>query len=113
MRTRSLLNQVLAVNAALVAVTALIATLLNANDIRGALLVGIAVVSAVMPTRNALTARTWVRSVVRARMGTETAACIAYIGTNRPRAEGVETPSRVAILREVLKADRDSREDRA
>ena len=48
MRTRSLLSQVLAVNAVLVAVTALISTLLNADDVRGALLVAIAVVSAVL-----------------------------------------------------------------
>ena len=48
MRTRSLLNQVLAVNAVLVAVTALISTLLDADDVRGALLVGVAVVSAVL-----------------------------------------------------------------
>ena len=47
-RTRSLLNQVLAVNATLVAATALIATLLDASDMRGALLVIVAVVAAVL-----------------------------------------------------------------
>jgi two-component system sensor histidine kinase UhpB len=47
MRTRSLLNQVLAVNAVLVAAVALVAALLASEDTNGLLLVVLAVVSAV------------------------------------------------------------------
>src|SRR3954466_11498931 len=50
MRTRSLLNQVLAVNAALVAVTAVVSALLSPKDTRGLILIGIAIVSAVLGT---------------------------------------------------------------
>ncbi len=48
MRTRSLLNQVLAVNAALVAATAVVSALLAPKDTRGLILIGIAIVSAVL-----------------------------------------------------------------
>src|SRR3954454_9750792 len=48
MRTRSLLNQVLAVNAALVAATAVVSALLSPKDTRGLILIGIAIVSAVL-----------------------------------------------------------------
>src|ERR1700741_1501243 len=48
MRTRSLLNQVLAVNAALVAATAIVSALLAPKDTRGLILIGIAIVSAVL-----------------------------------------------------------------
>ena len=47
MRTRSLLNQVLAVNAALVASTAFVAVLLSSQKTNGLLLIVLAVVSAV------------------------------------------------------------------
>ena len=42
MRTRSLLNQVLAVNAALVAATAIVSALLSPKDTRGLILIGAA-----------------------------------------------------------------------
>src|SRR3954470_5390643 len=48
MRSRSLLNQVLAVNAALVAVTAVVSALLSPKDTRGLILIGVAIVSAVL-----------------------------------------------------------------
>src|SRR4051794_20451281 len=48
MRTRSLLNQVLAVNAALVAATAVVSALLSPKDTRGLILIGIAIVAALL-----------------------------------------------------------------
>src|SRR5689334_484198 len=47
MRTRSLLNQLLAVNAALVAATALVAVLVP-EDLQGMILIGCAVVAALL-----------------------------------------------------------------
>src|SRR4051794_20779047 len=47
MRTRSLLNQVLAVNAALVAATALVTALVSPKDTDGLLVIALAVVVAV------------------------------------------------------------------
>src|SRR3954447_17930206 len=48
MRSRSLLHQVLAVNAALVAATAVVSALLSPKDTRGLILIGVAIVSAVL-----------------------------------------------------------------
>src|SRR3954464_2983912 len=48
MRSRSLLNQVLAVNAVLVAATAVVSALLSPKDMRGLILTGVAIVSAVL-----------------------------------------------------------------
>src|SRR4051794_29958365 len=48
MRSRSLLHQVLAVNAVLVAATAVVSALLSPKDTRGLILIGVAIVSAVL-----------------------------------------------------------------
>src|SRR3954469_9771111 len=48
MRSRSLLHQVLAVNAMLVAATAVVSALLSPKDTRGLILIGVAIVSAVL-----------------------------------------------------------------